>query len=356
MLTELISKENNEVIFRIVIDAETFEKKMLALYKRETAGKDVGKDMAFMSTRAILQNYENLEKLSQQALNELLPQYYHNALKELDIQPFTMPQISVESAGLGIPCFVMVRILEEPSVENIRFEGLETEYTPIIATEEDVEKQINALMEKNGFTERNEEFVKSVGRHNTVEELVEDAKTSLEEMAASYTDDNKKRAVLDKLYEDNPVDLPAEVIDQQITMEIEQTQRQMGGEQQFEKYMEYRNMSMDDLRSQMRDHSKREVAKTLLLSKIADLLQLSVSDEEIDAELQKLPSSPNLGLPGLGPNMEEMRLQMQNTPGMKERFEQKIKIDKATDHVIKHGQYTTKEPVHILDEIPEYMK
>lgn len=357
MPQELLENNGKEAIFRIVIEADVFERKLLQLYKRETTDKEKDASTALMSTRAILQKYEGLERITNKAIDELLPSYYNSAIKKLQLQPLSMPQMSIENAGVGRPCLILIRVLLEPAVTLNQFEGLEVTYTPTIVTDKDVETQLKALMDKHGFEEMNEEFVKTVGRHGSVEELVEDARTSLQELADNYTEEAKKNAVLDKLIEVNPVDLPPEAIDQQIDLEIEQTARQMGGKPQLENYMKYRNLSMDQMRAEMRPQALRQAMIALIVNNVVDRVGFEVTEEDIEKEITaQTGGQMNISLPGVTESADEMRRRIDNTPGMREQMERKIRVDKAMAYIVEKSVCRENEPHTILEQVPEYLR
>ncbi len=85
-----------------------------------------------------------------EAINEVLPQKYIEALQENSLTPLAQPEIEVtkfeDNAALEFTAEVDVR----PEVEIPAYDGLEAEVEDIEISEEDVEEQVKALRERFG--------------------------------------------------------------------------------------------------------------------------------------------------------------------------------------------------------------
>lgn len=85
-----------------------------------------------------------------QAINDVLPQKYVEALQENDLQPLAQPEIEVtkfeDNAALEFTAEVDVR----PEITVPDYDGLEAEVEDVEVTDEDVSEQVKALRERFG--------------------------------------------------------------------------------------------------------------------------------------------------------------------------------------------------------------
>lgn len=85
-----------------------------------------------------------------EAVNEVLPRAYGEALQENDLEPLGQPEIEVtkfeDNAALEFTAEVDVK----PEIKLPAYDGLEAEVEDITLTDEDVEEQIGALRERFG--------------------------------------------------------------------------------------------------------------------------------------------------------------------------------------------------------------
>ncbi|HSX67491.1 trigger factor [Nocardioides sp.] len=85
-----------------------------------------------------------------EAVNEVLPRAYGEALQENDLEPLGQPEIEVtkfeDNAALEFTAEVDVK----PAITLPSYDGLEAEVEDIVLSDEDVEEQIGALRERFG--------------------------------------------------------------------------------------------------------------------------------------------------------------------------------------------------------------
>jgi trigger factor len=135
MSVTLLKANKEEASFLIQIDAKTFEKALIEEYNEATASEGKKSAPAFLSNEALLRQYPELEKIAHKALEKLMPTYYMKAIKELRLQPITLPKIMPRATILGQPCVIEVSVTLEPELELEQFEGLEATYTAVLVTE-----------------------------------------------------------------------------------------------------------------------------------------------------------------------------------------------------------------------------
>ncbi len=138
--------------------------------------------------------------------------------------------------------------------------------------------------------ELDDEFVKDVSTDSeTVEQYREEIKNNLAEdlKKARETDISNKCA--DALAEKVEGEIPQAMYDNRVTdmmKEMEMRLRQQGLDLNL--YMQYTGMTEDTLREQYAEEAEKQVKVRLALEKIAELENITATDEELAEEFQKL--------------------------------------------------------------------
>lgn len=140
-----------------------------------------------------------------------------------------------------------------------------------------------------------DEFAKDVSEFNTLDEYKADIKdkiTKRNEQQAQSAFENK---LIDELIGKLDADIP-EVM---FTTETENFVRDYDNRLRMQgldlkTYLQYTGMTLDGLREQMRPQAEKQVKTRLALEKIAALENLSVTEEEIDAELDRIAKQYNV--------------------------------------------------------------
>lgn len=137
--------------------------------------------------------------------------------------------------------------------------------------------------------ELDDEFAKDVSEFDTLDEYKADVKAKLEESANKKADNDVESQIIEALNEK----LVAEIPEPMFVVETENFVRDYDNRLRMQglkldDYLKYTGMSLDDIRAQMRPRAESQVKTRLALEKIAQLENVAVSDEEIDAEIAKL--------------------------------------------------------------------
>ena len=85
-----------------------------------------------------------------QALNEVLPQKYSEALQENDLTPLAQPEIEVTKFDDNGPLEFTAEVDVKPEIALPDYTGIEAEVEDVEVTDEDVEEQVQALRERFG--------------------------------------------------------------------------------------------------------------------------------------------------------------------------------------------------------------
>ncbi|MEC0303854.1 trigger factor [Terribacillus saccharophilus] len=95
--------------------------------------------------RKIFEQRFGVESLYQDAIDIVLPGAYMNAVEETGIEPVAQPDVDLEQIEQGKELIFKATVAIKPEVELGDYKGLEVEAEDTTVTDEDVEKEIDAL-------------------------------------------------------------------------------------------------------------------------------------------------------------------------------------------------------------------
>jgi trigger factor len=139
-------------------------------------------------------------------------------------------------------------------------------------------------IKKRTMPELTDEFAKELGSYETAEDL----KKSVREYISNRKRHNVEGETKDKLFvalaERFPFAVPESLVQQQIDTRLERGLRALAAQGMNTEQM--RKLDFGRLREAQRDGALAEVKASLLLDRIADEEKVTISDEELDHELQ----------------------------------------------------------------------
>ena len=143
--------------------------------------------------------------------------------------------------------------------------------------------------------ELDDEFVKDVSEFNTVSEYKADIKARMEKRNEDKAESEIGNALALALVEKLEGEIPAPMFDaetENMVRDYDTRLRQNGLD--LGTYFKYTGLTLETLREQMRPQAEQQVKVRLALEKIAELEALTVSDEEIEAEYNRIAEAYNI--------------------------------------------------------------
>ena len=137
--------------------------------------------------------------------------------------------------------------------------------------------------------EADDEFAKDVSEFDTLAEYREDVKAKLEKKNEDAANREVDNLLADKLMEILEADIPEVMFEaetENYLRDYDTRLRQSGLD--LKTYMQYTGLSLDDIRAQMRPQAEKQVKVRLALETIAKVEALDASEEEIDAEYNRI--------------------------------------------------------------------
>jgi trigger factor len=134
--------------------------------------------------------------------------------------------------------------------------------------------------------EMDDEWARSIGdEFDSVETLRERVREDLQKRAGVESDQRLRSAVMRKLVEAHPFEVPQTLVEHQTNQLLESVVRDMMG-RGFDPRQG--QLNWDGVREQLREQAASDVRGSMLLERIADEEQIGVTDEEIEAEINHL--------------------------------------------------------------------
>ena len=171
-----------------------------------------------------------------------------------------------------------------------------------------------------------DEFAKDVSEFDTLDELKADIRAKAEEQAKKQAESAFEQAAVDKAAEATTVDMPKALVDAELDTQMERFayQLQMSG-YSMEQYAQMMGGDMNTLRNAFRPQAEKQAKITVTLEKIVEVEGITVTDEEIEAEIESMAKQYELE----AAKVKEMVPAEELTASLKTRKAVKIIVDSA---------------------------
>ena len=171
-----------------------------------------------------------------------------------------------------------------------------------------------------------DEFAKDVSEFETLEELKADIRAKAEEQAEKQAKSAFENAAVEKAAENTTVDMPKALVDSELDTQMERFayQLQMSG-YSMEQYAKMMGGDMNSLRNAFRPQAEKQAKISVTLEKIVEAEGITVSDDEINEEFEKLAKDYSLELD----KVKQMVPMDELTGSLKTRKAVKLIVDSA---------------------------
>ncbi len=369
----------------VEIDAESFEKAVEAAYQRQKKNISMPGFRKGKVPRKLCEKTYGEGVFHEDAINMLLNTELPTILVDADLEIVDTPKVEVESISKEDGVSMKVVCVTKPEISIADYKGIEAPKTVNAVTDEDVDRQIEGLRQRNarivsvedraaeigdevsldfegffgdeafeggkgenyqlklgsgqfipGFEDQvaghkidedfdvkvsfpedyqmeeyagkeavfkckihsisheelpelDDEFVKDASDFDTVEELKADTRKQLEERAENAANSMFENEVITKLIDKVTDPIPHCMFEHRADTLMKQFASQLKAQGvSLDLYLQYTGTDQDALKATYLERAESEVKLRLALEKIAALEELSVSDEELEAEVTKL--------------------------------------------------------------------
>ena len=148
--------------------------------------------------------------------------------------------------------------------------------------------KINEIKTKE-LPELDDEFAQDVSEFDTLAEYKEDLKKRLVEQKENEAKRTKEDEAIQKIIDKSKMDIPDAMIDTQCDTMIEEfAQRIAQSGLSMDQYLQFSGMTVDKLREQVRPEATTRIQSSLVLEQIAKDENIEITDEDINAEIEKM--------------------------------------------------------------------
>ncbi len=174
-----------------------------------------------------------------------------------------------------------------------------------------------------------DEFASEVSEFDTLKEYKASVKKTLTDRRKAQVKTEKENKVLEKVVENAKVELPAPMVDEQVSQMVNEFASRL--QQQglsIEQYMQMTGMQPQALMDQMRPEAEMRIKTRLVLEAVAEAEKIKATDKDIDKELEKMAEMYR---------MEADKLKEMAGEAEKEQISKDVAVQKAVDLLVKEA-------------------
>lgn len=149
MSSEILKKENSVVTLKLTIDAQSFDKACKDAYNKNKTKFNVQGFRKGKAPMSIVEKFYGEGVFFEDAVNTLFPDAFEAAVKEHDLDTVARPEIDVEEIGKGKNLVIIAEVAVKPEITLGEYKNLTVEKPDSEVSDEEVEKEIEAMREQN---------------------------------------------------------------------------------------------------------------------------------------------------------------------------------------------------------------
>ena len=191
--------------------------------------------------------------------------------------------------------------------------------------------EVTAVRKKE-LPEVDDEWAKSLGEFDSIEAVRTKLREDLEARATAEADHNLRGEVMRKMAAAHPFEVPESLVEQQTIYRLEEVARHMAS-----RGIDPRNAPVDwtRAREELKVQAVEDVRATMLMEKIAEVENITVSEEEIEAEIESIATAARQ-------SKEQVRAALTKDGGERS-IAQRLRNRKALDLLIENARVTDAE-------------
>ncbi|HAU32229.1 MAG TPA: trigger factor [Desulfotomaculum sp.] len=185
-----------------------------------------------------------------------------------------------------------------------------------------------------------DDFAKDVSEFENLDELKANIRNKLEQASKTRSDAIFKQTLISKAVENSQMEIPDEMLQGRIDEMAEDIERNLWTQGvSIQDYLSYTGSTVEEMRKQFSPEAEKSLKRTLVLEAIAKAEKLEPSEDEIEAEIEKIGRE-------IGQSTEMIRKTVEEK-GRGKLVEQ-IRINKAIDFIISQAKIV--EPAEEKEE------
>lgn len=149
MSSKILKKENNVVSIEFTVTPEQFEEAVNKAYLKVKNSINVQGFRKGKAPRHIIEKKYGKSIFYDDALDFAIQEEYPKAVKELSLDVIDSPKVDIVKFDEGEDIVLAAEVEVMPEIELPEYKGIEVEKTEIKVTDEDVERELKNIQEKN---------------------------------------------------------------------------------------------------------------------------------------------------------------------------------------------------------------
>ena len=149
MSAKMIKKEGFTVEFEMTVSAENFEKGMQYAYKKNVKNMNIPGFRKGKAPRKYIEKIYSEAVFYDDAVNNIFPDNYMEAVKELGLEPVDMPNVDIKEIGSGKELVLVVKVDVKPDVEIGEYKGIEVTEKKYTVKADEVNAEIERMRDRN---------------------------------------------------------------------------------------------------------------------------------------------------------------------------------------------------------------
>ena len=148
--------------------------------------------------------------------------------------------------------------------------------------------KVNAIKRKH-LAPLDDDFAKDVSEYDTLDEYKAHLREDMEKQRKEAAENQYKSKIAEKVTSDSDVVAPQSMVEKEAEgylNEMTYNLRAQGIE--MDQYLQWTNSNEEDMKKEFAERAEASVKQQLVLSEIADREEITVSEEELDEEMEKL--------------------------------------------------------------------
>ena len=186
--------------------------------------------------------------------------------------------------------------------------------------------KIHAIKQKS-LPELNDEFAKELGEFTSMDAVKKQIRESLEAEKRHTAEHEAKDKLVAELVKRNEFEVPESLVERQIDLRLERGLRALAA--QGMKMEDMKKMDLPRLRVGQREQALQDVKSSLLLERIAELEKITVSDDELNQEVEALAKQTKQ-------TPEAVRARLTQDGGL-DRIRNRIRSEKTLDFLYRQS-------------------
>ncbi|MHB0913632.1 MAG: trigger factor [Armatimonadota bacterium] len=202
----------------------------------------------------------------------------------------TEPRRSLVRMGENIPGF-------DEAVKGLKVGERKTFSLPYPEDFEDKDlagKTVQFDLSVEGIRERkvpelNDEFAKKIGNFDSFEAMRASMKEEMEKSAETAADREVDRKIVDEIVSRSEVCFPDVMVEHELHHDLQEIQSRLSQRGlNIEQYLKMSGKTSEEMLAELREAAERRIRVGLVLGKIAETEKIDVTDEDVEAEIERM--------------------------------------------------------------------